>query len=80
MSHVAMTIRIHEFCRLGRGGRKGVRGMGGILSVLENNVKRLYVPQYESQELIEVRNGEGEGVEMVCGESNMVLSINSTCN
>ena len=54
--------------------------MGGILSVLENNVKRLYVPQYETQELIEVRNGGGEGFEMVCGESNMVLSINSTCN
>ena len=41
--------------------------MGGILSVLENNVKRLYVPQYESQELIEVRNGEGEGVKWCLG-------------
>ena len=67
MSHVAMTIRIHEFCRLGRGGRKGVRGMGGILSVLENNVKRLYVPQYETQELIEVRNGEGRELKWCVG-------------
>ena len=41
--------------------------MGGILSVLENNVKRLYVPRYETQELIEVRNGEGRELKWCLG-------------